>query len=42
MDLNNEYDKIIWRFVYIKNNILHLEGIDNFFMPKDTYSFFVD
>ena len=40
MDLNNEYDIIRWRFVYIKNNILHLEGIDNFFMPKDTYSFF--
>ena len=40
MDLNNENDIISWRFVYINNNKLHLEGIDNFYIPKVPYFFF--
>ena len=40
MDLNNENDIIKWRFVYINNNKLHLEGIDNFYIPKVNYFFF--
>ena len=30
---------IIWKILEIKKNILHLEGIDNCWLPKETYSF---
>ena len=31
---------VIWNFLDIKNNILHLEGKDNFWMPKNKYFYF--
>ena len=30
---------IIWRFLELKGNKLHLEGKDDFWMPKETYFF---
>ena len=31
---------IVWRFLEIKNQILHLEGKDNFWMPREKYFYF--
>ena len=31
---------LVWRFVRIINNTLHLEGKDNFFMDKDDYFYY--
>ena len=36
-----EYKNIlVWRILEIKNNILHLEGKDNFFLSSDTYFYY--
>ena len=40
MNLKNNVNIIIWRFLEIKNNVLHLEGKENFWMPKETYFFY--
>lgn len=31
---------IIWKKISIENNILHLEGVDNLWIPKDNYFYF--
>ena len=31
---------IVWRILDIKNNILHIEGIDSFWLPREKYSYF--
>ena len=31
---------IVWRFLEIKDEILHLEGKDNFWMPREKYFYF--
>ena len=40
MNLKNNGNIIIWRFLEINDNILHLEGKDDFWMPKETYFFY--
>ena len=40
MDLNYNNNIIIWRFLDIKDNILHLEGKDNFWLIKENYYYF--
>ena len=40
INLKKENNIIIWRFLEIKENILHLEGKDNFWMPKENYFYF--
>ena len=36
-----KYKNIInWRIIEIKDNKLHLEGVDRFWMPKETYYYF--
>ena len=40
IDLNKEKDIIIWRILDIKNKVLHLEGKDNFWMPRETYYYY--
>ena len=40
INLNKVNNLIIWRFLEIKDNILHLEGKDNFWMPKENYFYF--
>ena len=39
INLETQKNIIIWRRLDIKNKILHLEGKDNFWMPRDTYSY---
>lgn len=41
IDLQKEKNIIVWRILDIKNSILHLEGIDNLWMPQENYFFFV-
>ena len=31
---------LIWRIFYLKNNIIHLEGKDNFILPHEKYFYF--
>ena len=40
MNIKSSSNIIIWRFLEIKGNTLHLEGKDNFWMPRETYFFF--
>ena len=40
IDLKNNKDLVTWKFVKIKDEILHLEGKDNFWMPRDKYFYF--
>lgn len=40
LNLNKYKYLIIWRVVSITNNILHLEGEDKCFIPKDKYFYF--
>ena len=39
INLKTEKNFIIWKLLDIKNDILHLVGIDNFWLPKETYNF---
>ena len=39
-DFNNINNIIIWRFLEIKDNILHFEGKDNFWMLKEKYYYY--
>ena len=40
IELNKEKYLIVWRILEIKNNILHLEGKDRFWMPKEKYFYY--
>ena len=40
MSLKNNNNILVWRILEIKNNILHLEGKDNFFLEPDTYFYY--
>lgn len=41
LDFKKKYgDHIIWKFLEIKNDKLHLEGKDNFWMPRENYFYF--
>ena len=40
IDLKKENNIITWRILDIKNNILHLEGVDNFLLPREKYFYF--
>ena len=40
IDIKNEKNIITWRILDIHNNLLHLEGVDNFWMPRKNYFFF--
>lgn len=42
IDLTTEKNIIIWRVLEIHNNLLHLEGVDNFWMPRKNYFFFAN
>ena len=42
IDLNSCKDTIIWRILDIKNNILHLEGKDNLWIPRETYYYYAN
>ena len=38
--LKEDRNIIIWRKIYIENNQLHLEGIDNIWLPMEKYFYF--
>ena len=38
--MTTEKNIIIWRFIQVKNNTLHLEGKDNFWLPREKYCYF--
>ena len=40
IDFETEKNIIIWRILDINDNILHLEGVDNFWLPKGNYFYF--
>ena len=40
IDLQKYRKIIIWRIIEIKDNILHLEGEDRFWMPRETFFYF--
>ena len=40
LNLNKHKYLIIWKFIDITNNILHLEGEDKCFIPRDKYFYF--
>ena len=40
MNLKSNNNIIIWRFFELKGNKLHLEGKDDFWMPRETYFFY--
>ena len=40
MNFKNNGNIIIWKFLEINDNILHLEGKEDFWMPKETYFFY--
>ena len=40
IDLKSNKDLINWKFLEIKDEILHLEGKDNFWMPREKYFYF--
>ena len=40
IDLNINKNIITWKIIDIKNGIIHLEGKDNFWMPKENYFYF--
>ena len=39
-NLRTSKNILVWRILDIKNNVLHLEGKDNFFLFPETYSYF--
>ena len=40
IDFKKTKDLIAWKILDIKDKILHLEGIDNFWMPREKYFYF--
>ena len=40
INMKTEKNIIIWRILEIKNNILHLEGKDNFWLPRENYFYY--
>ena len=40
IDFNKKNNLITWRILEIKDGILHLEGKDNFWMPREKYFYF--
>ena len=40
INLKKSKNTIIWRKILIENDILHLEGVDNLWLPKDDYFYF--
>ena len=42
IDFKNEKNIIIWKILEIHNNSIHLEGVDNFWMPRKDYFFFAN
>ena len=40
INLNIARNIIIWKIISIENDILHIEGIDNLWFPKEKYYFF--
>ena len=40
INLRTARNIIIWKKISIENNILHLEGVDNLWIPKDNYFYF--
>jgi glycosyltransferase involved in cell wall biosynthesis len=40
IDFNKKENFITWRILEIKDGILHLEGKDNFWMPREKYFYF--
>ena len=40
IDLKKSNNLITWRFLEINDNIIHLEGKDNFWMPKEKYFYY--
>ena len=40
INMTNPKSMIIWRNLYIFNNILYLEALDNFWMPRENYFYF--
>ena len=40
IDFKNNKNLIVWRILEIKDGILHLEGKDNFWMPRDKFFYF--
>ena len=40
IDFKKNKDFIVWRILDIKDKILHLEGKDNFWMPREKYFYF--
>ena len=40
IDMEKEKNILIWRILDIKNNILHMEGKDNFWLPRERFFFF--
>ena len=40
LDFKNNKNIIIWRILEMKNNILHLEGKDNLWIPREKYYFY--
>ena len=40
LDFRNNKNIIIWRILEMKNNILHLEGKDNLWIPREKYYYY--
>ena len=41
IDLESENSIIEWRILDIKNNKIYLEGIDNFWLPREKFNYFI-
>jgi len=40
INMKTEKNIIIWRILDIKDKILHLEGVDNFWLPRENYFYY--
>ncbi len=42
LNLTNYKNNIIWKYLEIKDNILHLEGEDRFWIPRENYYYYCE
>ena len=42
IDFKKKRNIIIWKKIYINNNKLHLEGVDNLWIPKEKYYYYCE
>ena len=42
IDMRLKKNIIIWRILDINDNIIHLEGLDNFWLPKENYFYYCE